>query len=74
MKKLIEVRTKEPNRAKALIDHDREKKLANLKKVHTLKEDKLQSFDISDLIIDTASKDHGAMDIYYTTPRRACKN
>ena len=59
------------------MDHYRERKSPNLKKVrleievHTLEEGRLLEFHISDLIVDTASKDHGAIDIYDATPLRA---
>ena len=78
LKKLIENRTGDIATMKTLMDHYREIKSANLKKVRlkievqTLDEGKLLGFDISELMIDTASKDHGTLDIYDATALRAC--
>ena len=74
LQKFIEDRTKYPVTIKTLMDHYRGRKSANLKKnrlkieVHTLKEGILLGFGISDLIVDTVSKDHRALDISDAAP------
>ena len=62
LKKLIEDRTEQPETRKALIDRYRGREWLNLKKVRlkidtdTLEIDKLLGYDISTVIVDTASE------------------